>query len=72
MDRAATNPLCVLNQLCGNQVQLRQVMKEKKMRDGEGFQTDETLLASQLLAFCGVAAQFIARWIAPLQIRCAY
>jgi hypothetical protein len=32
--------------------QLRQVMKEKKMRDGEGFQTDETLLASQLLAFC--------------------
>ncbi len=34
------------------EVQLRQVMREKKMRDGEGFQTDETLLASQLLAFC--------------------
>jgi hypothetical protein len=51
-------------------------MKEKKMRDGEGFQTDETLLASQLLADSAphdsVAAQFIARWIAPLQIRCAY
>ena len=42
------------------EVQLRQVMKEKKMRDGEGFQTDETLLASQLLAFCeGLLSRYV-------------
>lgn len=33
------------------EVQLRQVMREK-MREGEGYTLDETLLASQLLAFC--------------------
>ena len=42
------------------EVQLRQVMREKKMRDGEGFQTDETLLASQLLAFCeGLLSRYV-------------
>jgi len=42
------------------EVQLRQVMREKKMRDGEGFQTDEALLASQLLAFCeGLLSRYV-------------
>ncbi|WP_293796787.1 nucleoid occlusion factor SlmA [uncultured Pantoea sp.] len=42
------------------EVQLRQVMREKKMRDGEGFQNDETLLASQLLAFCeGLLSRYV-------------
>ena len=39
------------------EVQLRQVMREKKMREGEGYTLDETLLASQLLAFCGVCCR---------------
>ena len=34
------------------EVQLRQVLREKKMREGEGYTVDEALLASQLLAFC--------------------
>ncbi|MBT0722286.1 nucleoid occlusion factor SlmA [Tatumella sp. TA1] len=42
------------------EVQLRQVLKEKKMRDGEGFQVDETLLASQLIAFCeGLLSRYV-------------
>ncbi|WP_439214395.1 nucleoid occlusion factor SlmA [Duffyella gerundensis] len=42
------------------EVQLRQVMRERKMREGEGFQADETLLASQLLAFCeGMLSRFV-------------
>jgi len=42
------------------EVQLRQVMRERKMREGEGFQTEETLLASQLLAFCeGMLSRFV-------------
>lgn len=42
------------------EVQLRQVMKEKKMRDGEGFQCDETLLASQVIAFCeGLLSRYV-------------
>ena len=42
------------------EMQIRQVMREKKMRDGEGFATDETLLASQLLAFCeGMLSRFV-------------
>lgn len=42
------------------EVQLRQVMRERKMREGEGFQSDETLLASQLLAFCeGILSRFV-------------
>nr|WP_314425802.1 nucleoid occlusion factor SlmA [uncultured Erwinia sp.] len=42
------------------EVQIRQVMREKKMREGEGFATDETLLASQLLAFCeGLLSRFV-------------
>lgn len=42
------------------EVQLRQVMREKKMREGEGYTLDETLLASQLLAFCeGMLSRFV-------------
>lgn len=43
-----------INQLFGRRIeaQLRQVLREKKMREGEGCTTDEALLASQLLAFC--------------------
>ena len=42
------------------EAQLRQVMRERKMREGEGFVTDETLLASQLLAFCeGLLSRFV-------------
>lgn len=42
------------------EVQLRQVLREKKMREGTGFVTDETLLASQLLAFCeGLLSRFV-------------
>ena len=42
------------------EAQLRQVMRERKMREGEGFTTDETLLASQLLAFCeGMLSRFV-------------
>ena len=32
------------------EAQLRQVLREKRMREGEGYATDETLLASQILA----------------------
>ncbi|ARJ41975.1 nucleoid occlusion factor SlmA [Pantoea alhagi] len=42
------------------EAQLRQVMRERKMREGQGFATDETLLASQLLAFCeGMLSRFV-------------
>ncbi|RRE75916.1 nucleoid occlusion factor SlmA [Klebsiella pneumoniae] len=42
------------------EAQLRQVMREKKMREGEGYTLDETLLASQLLAFCeGMLSRFV-------------
>lgn len=42
------------------EAQLRQVLKEKKIRDGEGFIYDESLLASQLLAFCeGMLSRFV-------------
>ncbi|CAM3744189.1 nucleoid occlusion factor SlmA [Rouxiella silvae] len=42
------------------EVQLRQVLREKKMREGSGFNTDETLLASQLLAICeGLLSRFV-------------
>ncbi|MDR3432830.1 MAG: nucleoid occlusion factor SlmA [Rouxiella aceris] len=42
------------------EVQLRQVLREKKMREGSGFKTDETLLASQLLALCeGLLSRFV-------------
>jgi len=40
--------------------QLRQVLRERKMREGEGFTVDETLLASQLLAQCeGMLSRFV-------------
>lgn len=42
------------------EAQIRQVLKERKLREGVGFSTDETLLASQLLAFCeGVMSRFV-------------
>lgn len=42
------------------EVQVRQVMKEKKMRDGESFQADEALLASQVIAFCeGLLSRYV-------------
>lgn len=42
------------------EVQLRQVMRERKMREGEGFQIDESVLASQLLAFCeGILSRYV-------------
>ncbi|EFW6341042.1 nucleoid occlusion factor SlmA, partial [Salmonella enterica] len=37
-----------------------QVLREKRMREGEGYTTDENLLASQLLAFCeGMLSRFV-------------
>lgn len=42
------------------EVQLRQVLREKKLRDGQGFIHDEALLATQLLAFCeGMLSRFV-------------
>ncbi len=42
------------------EAQLRQVLREKRMREGEGYTTDENLLASQLLAFCeGMLSRFV-------------
>lgn len=42
------------------EVQLRQVMRERKLREGEGFSNDETLLASQLLAYCeGLLSRYV-------------
>lgn len=42
------------------EVQLRQVIKERKIREGVAFSHDESLLASQLLAFCeGMLARFV-------------
>ncbi|GAA3592998.1 MAG: nucleoid occlusion factor SlmA [Gibbsiella quercinecans] len=42
------------------EAQLRQVLKERKLREGKGFITDETLLASQLLAFCeGMLSRYV-------------
>ncbi|WP_029685038.1 nucleoid occlusion factor SlmA [Tatumella saanichensis] len=42
------------------EVQLRLVMRERKLREGEAFLTDEGLLASQLLALCeGLLSRFV-------------
>jgi TetR/AcrR family transcriptional regulator len=42
------------------EAQLRQVLKERKLREGKGFIVDETLLASQLLAFCeGMLSRYV-------------
>lgn len=49
-----------INQLFERTAQLRQVLREKRMREGEGYTTDETLLASQILAFCeGMLSRFV-------------
>ncbi|KAA8997315.1 nucleoid occlusion factor SlmA [Affinibrenneria salicis] len=40
--------------------QLRQVLREHRLRNEQGFDHDETLLASQLLAFCeGTLSRFV-------------
>jgi len=42
------------------EAQLRQVLKERKLREGKGFIVDETRLASQLLAFCeGMLSRYV-------------
>lgn len=42
------------------EAQIRQVLKERKIRKGQGFVHDETLLAGQLLAFCeGMLSRFV-------------
>ncbi len=42
------------------EVQLKQVLREKKMREGSGYSSDESLLASQLLAYCeGMLSRFV-------------
>ncbi|WP_302795856.1 nucleoid occlusion factor SlmA [Hafnia paralvei] len=42
------------------EAQIRQVLKERKIREGQGFAHDETLLAGQLLAFCeGMLSRFV-------------
>ncbi|TXE26120.1 nucleoid occlusion factor SlmA [Serratia ureilytica] len=42
------------------EAQLRQVLKERKLRESKGFIVDETLLASQLLAFCeGMLSRYV-------------
>ncbi|CAM3969388.1 nucleoid occlusion factor SlmA [Serratia silvae] len=42
------------------EAQLRQVLKERKLREGKGFIVDETLLASQILAFCeGMLSRYV-------------
>ena len=36
------------------------MLKERKLREGKGFIVDETLLASQLLAFCeGMLSRYV-------------
>lgn len=42
------------------EAQLRQVLREKRMREESGFNNDETVLASQLLAYCeGMLSRFV-------------
>lgn len=42
------------------EAQIRQVLKERKIREGQGFVHDETLLTGQLLAFCeGMLSRFV-------------
>lgn len=50
-----------INQLFDRiETQLRQVMRERKLREGKSFAQDEGLLASQLLAFCeGLMSRFV-------------
>lgn len=50
-----------INQLFDRiETQIRQVLREKKMREGQGFSHDEALLASQLMAFCeGLLLRFV-------------
>jgi TetR/AcrR family transcriptional regulator len=42
------------------EVQLRLVMREKKLRDQQGFTTEDNLLASQIMAFCeGLLSRYV-------------
>ncbi|QIQ22345.1 nucleoid occlusion factor SlmA [Zophobihabitans entericus] len=42
------------------ETQIRQVLRERKIREGTGFAYDERLLASQLLAFCeGMISRYV-------------
>lgn len=42
------------------ETQLRQVLRERKLREGASFAYDESLIASQLLAFCeGMMSRFV-------------
>ena len=42
------------------ETQLRQVLRERKLREGQAFAYDEGLIASQLLAFCeGMMSRFV-------------
>lgn len=42
------------------EAQLRQVLRERKMREDRAWKTDENLLASQLLTFCeGMLSRFV-------------
>lgn len=42
------------------ETQIRQVLREKKIREGSGFTHDERLLSSQLLAFCeGMMSRYV-------------
>lgn len=42
------------------EVQLRLVMREKKLRDQHGFSTEENVLASQIMAFCeGLLSRYV-------------
>ncbi|MDR0807224.1 MAG: nucleoid occlusion factor SlmA [Enterobacteriaceae bacterium] len=42
------------------ETQLRQVLRERKLREGQAFSYDESLISSQLLAFCeGMMSRFV-------------
>lgn len=42
------------------ETQIRQVLRERKLREGISFAYDESLIASQLLAFCeGMMSRFV-------------
>lgn len=42
------------------ETQIRQILREKKLREGVGFTCDERILSSQLLAFCeGMMVRYV-------------
>lgn len=50
-----------INQLFDRiETQLRQVLRERKLREGTAYTVDETLLASQLMVYCeGMLSRFV-------------